>query len=254
MKKAICFFLLVAMALCLVACGGGETVTVYLPDTLIIKMPDGTVAAEAVYEFEKGWQKKETFKMTANVTMEGQQIPLIEMVFSDKCVQTTVTGVNQTTNRYDENGYSISNTVIYEYENTWLSKVETTYTYDEKGLPLGEIRTDYKKDGTTSTKEITYTSAETEDGFTAVYELYDRTYTTFFDKNMRRIKRTTLEKDGSILNQSDIIYDDVNYTVEQKDSSQGQVGSWQITTYKAMEVAPEVAARIPHLVRTFVKQ
>ena len=229
------------MLLALAACGGGNTVTVYLPEKVEVYQPDGTLYATVTYDYEDGWQNKESF--TVAMKSDVEDLGTADLVYSEKkVVQEVGTGVKEEI-YYNDAGMAVKSVSTYADG----SKQEVLYTLDDRNRVIKEEVKVYAagaSEPTTTTQNYTYTDTDT--GSTCTYSVDSVTYVKVFDKNGRQISQT-VQIDGKEMSRTEVTYDAAGNTVSQIAYSGGQKSMEMKFTYKAVKVSAEVAARLPQL-------
>ena len=254
MKKLLCV-LLVMMTLVSFAACGKETqnkVTIYIPETDTVYYPDTASAPQSVtYNFEEGWQEKESFRVTYSGDIEilgvGKDVPT--EIFNGKTVITEVAGVYRSEAAYDDNGRKISRITPFLSENANMAVMEFTYTYDAHGRMLTQV-TKYSYPDKTEpvTETLIYTYEDTEAGSKGTFTEGATTYVLEYDKNYRLVAEVTIT-DGQEVSREECEYDEYGNPVKAVTYEQGQKVSEAEYTYKAVEVSEETANRLPYFKR-----
>ncbi len=252
MKKLLCMLAAAAMLLSFAACepedqpdegSTVEKVTIFIPDKLLVYGPEGTLMMETSMEYEKDWQKKESF--TISYGSEANAVGMnVEMVYGDKSIVTQIPNVYRTESFHDENG-RLSRQVTEYLNNLTLQKIENSYTYDEQGRRLTqETKTYYagNEEPTTATQTFTYT--ETETGSKGTFTEGSITYIIEYNKEFRLTAQSTIVNDEEVT-RTELTYDEHGNNVSSATYSNGQKISETRFTYKKVEISKETADRLP---------
>ena len=248
MKKLTSILLVVVMMLALAACGGepasNAMVTIYVPDTVTVYQGDGSVFAAVTYNFEEGWENKESF----TVTMGGDVDKMGgsgTTVFSDKKTVQEVSNGAVAETYYDAQGNTTK--MINRYADG--GRREVTYTYDDKGRTVSEeIKMYETADAEPEVTTQTYVYTETETGSTCTMETGYATYVMEYDKNGRQVSQIVY-RNGKEQSRTEVTYDAVGNMLGQANYSGEQKGMEMKYTWKTVQVSEEMAARLPQMKR-----
>lgn len=223
-------------------------VTIYIPEVMTVHMPDGTLYATITYDFEEGWQEKESFTVTY-----GGDAALMGLIgtitYADRAITIELEGINRTVTQYDENGRVSRQDITYLMATAQVDKNETEMTYDEYGRVVTIKSTLYNKgQENPSVDWQDYTYVEIEEGSLGTYVMSNITNEREYDKDYRLIAQNTLQN-GQVISRTEFVYDEFGNQINQITFSFGQKAMEMRTTYIAVEVSPDVADRLP----TFVK-
>ena len=241
MKKLLCVLLVLVILCSFAACGkdGDSKVTVYIPDTVTVYQGD-TVYASVTYNFEEGWQNKESF----SVTMGGDTDKLGgggSVVYSDKKLTQEVGNGATMEVYYNEKGQEIKMVNLYADG----GHREVIYTYDSKDRLISEEERMYEtadSQAVVSTTEYTY--ADTADGYTATQEMDGYKVVATYNKDGLQISQVSYRNDKE-MSRTEATYDEAGNMASQINYYNGQKQTEMRYTWKAVEVSKELAARVP---------
>ena len=246
MKKLTCVLLIFVMVLAFAACGGDPAtnngVTIYVPDKLTVYMADGSVYANITYNYEEGWQNKESF----SVTMGGDVEKLggnSTLVYSDKKTVQDVSNGAVMENYFDAQGNTTKMVNLYADG----GRREVTYTYDDMGRTVSEeIKTYETANAEPEVTTQTYVYVETETGSKCTTETAYATSVAEYDKDGKLVAQSTYIN-GTEQSRTEIAYDAVGNVVSQASYSAGQKNMEMKYIWKAVQVSEEMAARLPQM-------
>lgn len=222
-----------------------NTVTVYVPENISILSPTGTKYGPAAYEYEDGWQEKDSFTVTYSMEMEGMDLDY-EMVYGDKCISTVAKmgqQVIKTEIYYDENGQPIRSISYPGITNE--DKTETVTTLDEKGRTVKQETNVYTADRKDPSTMVTlYTFQDTADGSIGTATAGNQVTRMNYDQEGKLISVVNLI-DGQELTRTEYTYDENGNVTSTTDYYMGQQTTKTETTYKAVELSAEKAQQLP---------
>ena len=250
MKKILSVLLIMIALFSLAACGEGDTVTIYIPETLTVYGGvDGKVASDVYYIFEDGWENKKTFEVTLGGAVEAVGTNTTSFTYSDSCLITLIEDATRTETRFDEKGRTVSTVTEYMLDAGSLTKSESIYTYDEHGRVLTQqTATYYSNREEPETASYTYTYRETEQGSEGTATVGNITETRFYDKNYRMVELRQEIGDSTVARMT-YQYDAHGNQTGGESYVNGERMTKTVTTFKAVEVSRETADRLPQFKR-----
>ena len=250
MKKILSVLLVMITLFSLTACGKGDTVTIYIPETVTIYGgEDGTVASAVDYIFEDGWENKKTFGVTLGGAVEAVGTHTTSFTYGECCVITLIEDTTRTETHFDEKGLTISTVTEYLMEAVGITKSESVYTYDDYGRVLTQqTATHYPNREEPETVSYTYTYRETEQGSEGTAIVGNITETRFYDKNHRMVELCQEIGDGTVARMT-YQYDEHGNQTGGESYVNGERMTKTVTAFKAVEVSKKTADRLPQFKR-----
>ncbi len=265
MKKFLACVLALAMLACFAACGdnsqvGGETttatqqdntmVTIHVPKTICMTLSgEGhqMVIGPADYNYEDGWQTKDSFTVTYTLPVEGMH-QTVTTTFSQKKATTKITAQDKETSSseiiYNEQG-KVASQVTYTAAEQ-VEKTENKYTYDEKGRTLVYENIIYYTDMEPVRVKQEFTITETADGSVGVCKTGGIEYRYTYDADYRLVSNVTIAG-GQEMVRVAYTYDALGNMLTQSqhtNTGSGWADTEMTYTYEAVEVSPERAAQL----------
>lgn len=251
MKKLIAALLVMSVLLSFAACGEGNKVTIYVPDTMTMTSPDGGQSVTAKYVYEEGWETKESFSVTVEVTgLEGAEeaVSMMTMVYSERTLVTEQVGGARITTVFNEKGQTVSTTTETARGETSLT-IETTSTYDARGRKLtDQSKTSYEDQPEPATTSVTYTYTDTDTGSEGRSEASGVVAVLTYDKNDRMVC-SSQTMNGEEMSRTENTYDEAGNLICSKTYVGGKLLSTTETTFRTVEVSRETADRLPNFKR-----
>lgn len=251
MKKLIVVLLAMSVLLSFAACGEGNKVTIYVPDTMTITSPDGGQSAAAKYVFEEGWETKESFSVNLEVTgLEGveENVSMMTMVYSERTLVTEQVGGVRITTVFNEKGQTVSTTTENTRGETSVT-METTSTYDARGRKLtDQTKTSYGDQAEPVTTSVTYTYTDTDTGSEGRSEAGSMVSVLTYDKNDRLVCTSQI-LNGEEMSRTENTFNEAGNLICSKSYFEGKLVSTTETTFRTVEVSRETADRLPNFKR-----
>ena len=220
------------------------TFTLYMPETMSVCAPDGTVATTVVYTLEEGWEEKETFSAIGVAEIPGQGTLELKTIYADRYTASETPGVLQTETYHDEQGRLIK-TLSVRPLNPDVDKTETLQTYDEHGrIMTVETRTYARGQAEPTVETVTYTYTDTDTGSKGTCDNHGMSQELVYDRNYRQVANITLVN-GQEISRNEFAFDEHGNIISQKQYVQGQLVMENRYTFIAVEVGAATAARLP---------
>ena len=223
-----------------------QTVTVYIPASIAIEYPDGTVYGPAEMVYEENWQTKDSFLTSYSIEIAGMKLEN-KITYGNKSAKTETSGV-QVETVIDENGRTVKQT-SYGAIGTGMEKSETVYVYDAQGRLIKETTTTKYTSVETLEEHVTeYVITETADGSEGRAVMGNATIIYVYDKQFRQVATITIV-DGVETSKVEMTYDEAGNLVNQKTYNMGTLQTTITYTYKTAEISAEKAEQLPQFVR-----
>lgn len=244
MKKMCLILLFLTLMLSLIACNVDEMVTIYIPETVTTYSGQNAETVSGYHlAFEKGWQRKETFKVTYEADGEKKNENVQTVVYGDHYL-------------IEDNGFIRTETFYDPGERTVTSMThidvasqtnETVTTYDEHGRILIQKTTTYFEDrDDIIASDLTFAYWETEQGSEGMATQDGVIYIYCYDKEYRLVRLSQLSAaDEKEFYRAEQTYDEHGNRICSEIYDNGERIGKTVVTYKAVEVSKETADRLP---------